>query len=214
MYDFAIIGSGVAGATLAKELRYRYKVAVIEKGKKPSYASEGKNVEINYVYGLGGSGVYSLGNAIKTEIKGYKIDKDIYKEIWEELKIKAPKDDFLNDIDKAFIELGFEKMEKFIDFDRCNKCGECARKICKAKWTPLNYLKESNANIITEFNIKAINYSNYYEILDDKGRKIKAKNLIISAGGINSPRILKKMIDDENIGKNLFIDTFVTVGGI
>ena len=214
MYDFAIIGSGVAGSTIAKELKDKYKIAVIEKGKKPTYASEGKHVEINYVYGLGGSGVYSLGNAIKTEIKGYKIDKDIYKEIWEELNIKVPDDDFLNDIDKAFIELGFKKMEKFIDFDKCDKCGECARKLCKAKWTPLNYLKQSKAEIITEFNIKTINYNDNYEILDNKGRKVKAKNLIISAGGINSPRILKKLIDDENIGKNLFIDTFVTVGGV
>ena len=57
---------------------------------------------------MGGSGVYSLGNAIKTEIKGYKIDKDIYKEIWEELNIKVPDDDFLNDIGKNFIELGFK----------------------------------------------------------------------------------------------------------
>ena len=114
MYDFAIIGSGVAGSTLAKELGDKYKTAVIEKGKKPIYASEGKHVEVNYVYGLGGSGVYSLGNAIKTEIKGYKIDKDIYKEIWEELNIKVPDDEFLNDIDKAFIELGFKKWRNLL----------------------------------------------------------------------------------------------------
>ncbi len=214
MYDYAIIGSGVAGSTLAKELGEKYSVAVIEKGKNPTYVSEGKNVEINYVYGLGGSAVYSLGNVIKVDIKGYKIDNDIYKEIWEELKIKIPEDDFLNDVDKNFIELGFKKMEKFIDFDKCNKCGNCAKKICKAKWTPLNYLKESKVDIITKFNIKEINYNNYYEILEDEGRKVKAKNIIISAGGINSPRILKNLIDDENIGKNLFVDTFTTVGGI
>ncbi len=214
MYDYAIIGSGVAGSTLAKELGEKYSVAVIEKGKNPTYVSEGKNVEINYVYGLGGSAVYSLGNAIKVDIKGYKIDNDIYKEIWEELKIKIPEDDFLNDVDKNFIELGFKKMEKFIDFDKCNKCGNCAKKICKAKWTPLNYLNESKVDIITKFNIKEINYNNYYEILEDEGRKVKAKNIIISAGGINSPRILKNLIDDENIGKNLFVDTFITVGGI
>ncbi|MEO2117799.1 MAG: NAD(P)-binding protein, partial [Methanocaldococcus sp.] len=214
MYDFAIIGSGVAGSTLAKELGEKYSVVVIEKGKNPTYVSEGKNVEINYVYGLGGSAVYSLGNAIKVDIKGYKIDNDIYKEIWEELNIKFPDDDFLNDIDKKFIELGFKKMEKFIDFDKCNKCGNCAKKICKAKWTPLNYLKQAKVDVITEFNVKEINYNGYYEILDDKCRKIKAKNLIISAGGVNSPRILKNLINDENIGKNLFVDTFITVGGI
>ncbi|ACV24831.1 NAD(P)-binding protein [Methanocaldococcus fervens] len=214
MYDFAIIGSGVAGATIAKELGEKHRVIVIEKGKHPTYASEGKNVEVNYAYGLGGSAVYSLGNAIKTAIKGYKIEKDIYKEIWEELKIKAPDDDFLNDIDKKFIELGFEKMEKFIDFNKCNKCGECAKKLCKAKWTPLNYLKQFKGDVITEFDIKTIECNGYYEILDKNGRKVKAKNLIISAGGINSPRILKKLIDDENIGKNLFVDTFATVGGI
>ncbi|XRO75452.1 NAD(P)-binding protein [Methanocaldococcus sp. 28A] len=214
MYDFAIIGSGVAGSTVAKELREKYKVAVIEKGKNPIYASEGKNIEINYAYGLGGSAVYSLGNAMKIDIKGYKIDKEIYKEIWEELNIKVPDDNFLNDIDKKFIELGFKKMEKFIDFYKCNKCGNCARRLCNAKWTPLNYLKESKADILTEFNIKAINYNGYYVIFDENGRKIKSRNIIISAGGINSPRILKKLIDDENIGKNLFIDTFVTVGGI
>ncbi|CAB3289085.1 Glucose-methanol-choline oxidoreductase [Methanocaldococcus lauensis] len=214
MYDFAIIGSGVAGSTLAKELSEKYKVSVLEKGSNPKYVLEGKNVEINYVYGLGGSAVYSLGNAMKIDIKGYKIKKDIYKEIWEDLNIKAPDDDFLNDIDKKFIELGFKKMEKFIDFDKCNKCGECARKLCKAKWTPLNYLKDSNTDIFTNFNVRDIEYCGYYEIIDENGKKIRSKNLVISAGGINSPRILKKLIDDENIGKNLFVDIFVTVGGI
>jgi choline dehydrogenase-like flavoprotein len=45
-------------------------------------------------------------------------------------------------------------------------------------------------------------------------RVYKSKQVILSAGAINSPRILKTILNNEEIGKNLYIDTFVTVGGI
>ncbi|ACX72992.1 glucose-methanol-choline oxidoreductase [Methanocaldococcus vulcanius M7] len=218
MEDFVIIGSGVAGSTIAKELREKYgencRIAIIEKGDNPKYISEGKNVEVNYICGVGGSGIYSLGNAIKTKIKGYKINKSIYSEIWEELHIRSPSDDFLRDIDRKFADLGFKKMEKFINFNKCKKCGMCAKKLCEAKWTPINYLKKANVKIISNFNTIRIEKNDCWVVKDKKGRDIKTKNLIISAGGINSPRLLKKVIDDDNIGKNLFVDIFITIGGI
>ncbi|WP_423792582.1 hypothetical protein ACPB8Q_07655 [Methanocaldococcus indicus] len=212
MYDYAIVGSGVAGCTLAKELSG--KKIVIEKGEKPKYVGEGKNVLVNYVVGLGGSAVFSVGNAIKLKIKGYKIEKDIYDEIFEELNIKEADNTFLNDIDKEFLNFGFKKTPKFIDFEKCNKCGKCASKICNAKWTPLNFLKQSDADIITNFNIIKIEKEKEYFIIYCKNKKIKAKNIVLSAGAINSARILKSLYDYEEIGKNLFVDTFITVGGI
>ncbi|WP_456471654.1 hypothetical protein [Methanocaldococcus sp.] len=210
MFKYAIIGSGVAGSTIAKELN---DVVIIEKGDdKVRYNNEGKNVEVIYTIGLGGSSVFSLGNAVKLKIKGYRIEKDIYKEIWEELKIKEPDDEFLSNLDKEFLSLGFKKMSKFIDFDRCNKCGLCSRKLCQAKWTPLDYLKESKAKIVKNFKIRDIvKEKDYYKIVGENSI-VKAKNVIVSAGAVGSSRLL--MDKDERIGENLFIDTFVTVGGV
>ncbi|ENN95675.1 glucose-methanol-choline oxidoreductase [Methanocaldococcus villosus KIN24-T80] len=211
MYHYAIIGSGVAGATIAKELNDN--VVILEKGDVAKYISEGDHVEVSYVCGLGGSGVFSLGNAMKVKLKGYKINKEIYKEIWEELKINVPNDDFLSKIDRELLSMGFKKMEKFIDFKKCNRCGKCAKKFCKAKWNPLNYLKGSKADIIKNFEIREIIREKDYFIINSKNRKIKAKNIIISAGGINSPRILRKLTKDD-FGNGFFVDTFITVGGV
>ncbi len=212
MYDYAIVGSGVGGATVAKELKEQNKnVIVLEKDSKARYVIEGYNVEVNYAVGLGGSAVFSVGNAVKLKIKGYSIDKDIYKEIWEELNITIPEDNFLKDIDKYFLDFGFEKMPKFIDFNRCDKCGKCARFLCKAKWSPIDFLKDINT--ITNFPVKKIEKdSNGYFVIHSDNKKIKAKNVVLSAGAINTARLL--MDKDERVGEKFFVDTFITVGGI
>ncbi|AEF96215.1 GMC oxidoreductase [Methanotorris igneus] len=221
MFDFAIIGSGAAGATLAKELSTDAKVAVLEKGEHyPKYVIEGNFVDIAYLNSIGGSTVCAVGNALRVKIKGIKIEDEIYEEIERELNVKRPPYEFLREYAKKFLNLGFERTPKYINFDKCNKCGKCAHKPCNAKWTAAEFIKESKADVICGFEVKNIRKEGDVFYIDgvDKNtnslRTIKAKNVIISAGGINSPRILSKILDNEHIGKNLFVDTFITVGGI
>jgi choline dehydrogenase-like flavoprotein len=45
-----------------------------------------------------------------------------------------------------------------------------------------------------------------------KDKEFLADTVVLSAGGIETPRILRK--EGINAGNNLFVDTFVTVGGV
>ena len=115
--------------------------------------------------------------------------------------------------------MDFSKTPKFIDFNTCKRCGLCAHSPCDSKWTPCRLLKNFGKEVVTNavvlrlskindiFSIMALNRESG-EIM-----VIQSKKVVISAGGINSPRILKTISDNEHIGKNLFLDTFVTVGG-
>ena len=229
MHDFIIIGSGVGGSTVFKELNKKYpnkKILLIEKGDKPKYIAEGKNVQILYLNGLGGSSVYSVGNAIRVDLTPFGITNKsynkIYDEIEQELNVNSVPLNFMDNYSKKLLESkDFKRAPKFIDFKKCTRCGMCASRLCNAKWTPLNYLEEKNENSIILNNFEVIDIKKENEIFlietidvkNDKKRTFKGKKVIVSAGGINSPRILNSILDNEHIGKNLFIDTFITVGG-
>ncbi|MFU8652299.1 GMC oxidoreductase [Methanotorris formicicus] len=219
MFDFAIVGSGAGGSTLAKELSTDAKVAVLEKGESyPKYVIGGDFVDIAYLNSIGGSTVCAVGNALRVKIKGIEIGDDIYDEIEEELNVKKPPYEFLREYAKKFLDFGFERTPKCIDFNKCNKCGKCAYKPCNAKWTAAEFIKKSNADVICGFEVKNIRKEGDVFYIDgihkNSLKTIKARNVILSAGGINSPRILSKVLDNEHIGKNLFVDMFVTIGGV
>ncbi|MBP2143712.1 NAD-dependent dihydropyrimidine dehydrogenase PreA subunit [Methanococcus voltae] len=77
---------------------------------------------------------------------------------------------------------------------------------------------ENNVNI-TNNNTNSNNNTNNNNNNNNNNFSILAKNIVLCAGGVNSPRILSKLYAKENItsedlGKNLFIDSFVTVGGV
>ncbi|WP_292460433.1 GMC oxidoreductase [Methanothermococcus sp.] len=224
MYDIIIIGSGVGGSTIFKELNNKYpnkKIILLEKGKVPQYIVEGNTVKILYLNSLGGSAVYSVGNGIKIDLKHIGVNNSIYYEIEKELNITPVPMEFINETTKKLFDYGFKQTPKFIDFNKCNSCGNCASKLCCGKWTPLDFLKYKNENsrILCNFKVSNIKKENgffYIEGFDKNNNKkiIEGKIVIVSAGGINSPRILSSILDNEHLGKNLFIDTFITVGGI
>ncbi len=230
MYDYIIIGSGVGGGTVFKELNKKYpdkKILLIEKGDKPKYTVEGKEVQIIYLNGIGGSSVYSVGNALRVDLTPFGINKklcnEIYDRIEQELNVNPVPLNFIDIYSKKLLEFNFIRTPKFIEFKKCTRCGMCASRLCDAKWTPLCYLKEKNENSTLLYNVKVINIRKNEEglfsietidIKNNKKRTFNGKKVIVSGGGINSPRILKNILDNENIGKNLFIDTFITIGGV
>ena len=171
-----IVGSGVGGATVAKELSARgEKVTVLEAGAYPKMGTEWKatkfytggifgpgefsadKVEILRTIMVGGSSVVTIGNGVRTlqsEFKSRGIDLDEeFKEAESELKIVPCPEENMGErtklLRKASEELGFncKPMPKFIDFSRCVGCGGCAVGcVHGAKWSSRNYLGESFKN--------------------------------------------------------------------
>ncbi|MBB6067960.1 GMC oxidoreductase [Methanococcus maripaludis] len=225
MEDIIVIGSGVGGSTVFKELKEAFpnqNIRLIESGSDPFYVSEGENVEVIYANSFGGTGVYSVANAVRIDLKEFNISKKdpIYEKIEKELSISDVPDDYLGKNSKKLLESGFSKTPKFINFELCKNCGLCAHDPCDAKWIPCDFLRKYSDDIVTDTIVmKLAKQNGIFSIvaLDKKSGEIRiyrSKQVIVSAGAINSPRILKTILNNEEIGKNLYIDTFVTVGGI
>ena len=60
-FDFAIIGAGIAGASLAAQLSARHKVLLIEAEAHPGYHSTGRSAAF-WVECYGGPGVQRVKN--------------------------------------------------------------------------------------------------------------------------------------------------------
>ena len=127
---------------------------------------------------------------------------------------------------QAALSLGYEMepMPKAINEELCINCGMCVYG-CKqnAKWTAKEYLKKAVDNgamikyespvdnILIEdgkaYGVEVINNGNEFRYMSD--------NIILAAGGLGSPVILQNSnINNSEIGKHLYIDTFVNVYGI
>ncbi|MGL4669686.1 MAG: GMC family oxidoreductase N-terminal domain-containing protein [Methanobacteriaceae archaeon] len=138
--------------------------------------------------------------------------------------------------------INIAKMPKFIRADDCNPCGKCSFGCpFNAKWTAADFIKiarENGAIIITNSEVESLIIENN----EVKGAKIKSTTtinnttnttksnnlesseniiksdlVVLSAGAIDSPTILQNSrmaIDNNDIGNNLFLDPFVTVGGV
>ena len=113
--------------------------------------------------------------------------------------------------------LEIQKMPKFIYPDLCEPCGKCFFGCPReAKWTSIKYIKEAE-----EYGAKIILNTPITDIIisDGKVKGVKSDDnlfeadiVILSAGAIQTPRLLQKI--GINAGNNLFVDTFVTVGGM
>lgn len=180
----------------------------------------------------GGSAFLSAGNmtrCMEDEFKNYGIDlANAFTEAENELQV-APIDERLiskgsRTIAKAAEALGWpmKPMRKAIDSSKCIRCGKCTYGcITGAKWTPLAYLEEAALNglqIIYNVKVEKIQVKNgkVEGVIAKigKGRMlIKAKKVILSAGGIGTPIILQAS-GIENAGNNLFVDIYVNVYGI
>lgn len=230
-----VIGSGAGGATVARELaRSGINITVFEKGPSikmknayEHYEILNSGVEISQTVCVGGTTAVTMGNAVRTCEESFKnigIDlKREFEEIEEELEIQTLPDSFFGDgtrkIMGASQSLGFEmeKMPKIIDPEKCKPCGKCASGCSRdAKWTAEIFIKESE-----KYGAEIIDNTPVTDILVENGKVkgVKSYNkvfsadiVILSAGAIETPKLLQKI--GINAGNNLFVDTFVTVGGM
>jgi choline dehydrogenase-like flavoprotein len=230
-----VVGSGAGGGTVANVLaKSGISVTIIEKGpsidvKKAymHYNIQNVGTEISNTVCLGGTTLVTLGNAARTFEELFKslgIDlSQEFKEIERELYINTLPDSHFGNGTKKLMEsaesIGFEmeKMPKFIDPSLCKPCGTCALGCPKdAKWTSMKYIAEA-----TEYGAKIIENTPVTDIIvsDGKVKGVKSDDkifeadiVILAAGAIETPRLLQKI--GINAGNNLFVDTFVTVGGM
>jgi len=168
--DFLVVGSGVGGATIAKELsKNGKKVTILEAGAYPKIGTERRalnyftggiwgpgefstdKVEILRTRMVGGSSVVTIGNGVRTlqnEFKSNGIElEEEFQEAERELNITACPEENMGQRTKLLLkaseELGYinKPMPKFIDFSKCTGCGNCGIGcIYGAKWTSRDYL--------------------------------------------------------------------------
>lgn len=230
-----IVGSGAGGGTVAKELsKSGISTTIIEKGPftKVKYAHKHYDImnigtEVSRTLCIGGTTLVTAGNAVRTSEELFKkigIDLTLqFEEIEQELCINVLPDTHFGEGTKKIMEaadsLGFEiqKMPKFINPDSCEPCGKCAFGCPKdAKWTSADFIEDAEKNgakIIDNTPVTDIIVSNgMVKGVKSYDKVFEADIVILSAGAIETPRLLQKI--GIEAGKNLFVDTFVTLGGI
>lgn len=226
VYDFIVVGSGAGGATVAKELSSAGKrVMLLEKGRAMPPGTESKaysvirsGVEIWLAECLGGTTTVSMGNAVRSRI-GRRLDP-YFEEAERELGVVQMPFDKMGPVSRKILELSNEwiQMPKCIDFSKCRSCGSCAYGCPHgAKWSSRNYVKEAESRgcrVETGSPAKRLMFESGrvcgVELMD--GRSFRSRGVVLAAGAIETPRILIR--SGIAAGKGLFVDTFITVGGI
>ncbi len=169
--EVVVVGSGTAGATLAKELAKRGKrVVLVEKGRKEARVGrmiDGlrfyekhtflKSKEGTILYGtsmVGGTSVVASGNALRCsqkELRDLGIDLEHeFKEAEAELKAAPLPERCISKgaskIMESAQQLGLEvkRVPKFINPEKCIRCGNCVMG-CRfnAKWSAVDYVDEA-----------------------------------------------------------------------
>jgi choline dehydrogenase-like flavoprotein len=228
LFDFIIVGSGAGGATVAKELSVAgKKVLLLEKGMQlpprkssKAYSILKSDVEVWHAQCLGGTTVVTMGNAVRSS----RLDgllSPYYAEAERELGVTQVPDDHLGMATKSLLSISKEwvRMPKAIDFSKCRGCGRCSLGCpTSARWDATAYLREaisSGCKVSTNSNIKKVvmkgNRAAGVETSD--GKTFEAGGVILAAGAIETPSVLWRS-GITSAGKGLFVDTFVTVGGV
>jgi len=127
-------------------------------------------------------------------------------------------------IAQAGEELGYivEPMPKFINFEKCQSCGKCVNGcLFDAKWDATYFVREAveyGAELVTEFNVFEVLHENNEVMgvvgINKNNEKVvyKAKRVVVAAGALNTPIILKNS-KFKNVGSQIFFDIFTTIGG-
>ena len=235
MKNVIVVGLGAGGGTITRELASKgINVTLIEKGPFTKignayehYDNVDVGVELLQTSCIAGTTTVTAGNAVRTcqkYLKNLGIDlEEDFNEIESEMGVTTLPDTHFGKgtniiMDKAK-SLGFntQKMPKFIDPETCKPCGKCAFGCPRdAKWTSKGYVNDAldhGAKIIANTEItELITVNGEIKGVKSYDKEFLADMVVISAGGIETPRILRRAGIDA--GNNLFVDTFVTVGGI
>jgi choline dehydrogenase-like flavoprotein len=239
-YDTVIVGSGAAGATLARELARRgQRILVLEKGRgEPDPDSRveprgranltfiGRGVPVARGIGVGGTTMLfyntiwdppfeyfrSLGIDLATQAE----------EARKELPVAPLADELMGPVATRVMqsarELGYDwkRLDKAIFQDRCAP----GRYPSRARWNARYYLREAvshGARVQAGADVKRVlvdgGRARGVEFLADGARnEALAARVVVSAGGIGSPQLLQASGFDA-IGDGFFCDPLITVFG-
>lgn len=180
----------------------------------------------------GGTTVVSCGNGVRVleeELRSRGVDLALeFDKTEKELGVTAVPDSHLGPGSRRIMDaanrLGFEMrpMPKYINFKKCTSCGACVLG-CRtgAKWSALSFIKEAELNgakVLTGTDVSSVIVRGGKAVgLVAKGPEggitIAANKVILAAGGIGSPVLLKKS-GIENAGAKLFADLFNVTYGV
>ena len=226
MFDYIVVGSGAGGATVARELSNANKnVLVLERGPKTekntannTYSIIPSAVEIWNTECIGGATKVTMGNAVRSSNDSLAASYELAE---KDLGVFQVPETHIGYATKMLLDCSNDwiRMPKAIDFRKCVRCGRCAYGCPNgARWDSSAYLTEAahnGAKISDLVNVKkvVIEKKRVRGIETSEGKKFEASSVVLSAGGIETPRILMRSgIND--VGKGLFVDTFITVGGV
>lgn len=237
MSNVIIVGAGTGGLSVARELSKNpdINITIIEKGPLTNASDSYKYYDVwdKYEFELikttcvGGSSLVIAGNFVPSlvdELKEYNIDitpqlKQLEKEVQIQTMPPSHEGKINKLLAKASKELGLDMkpMPKGINPQKCQLCGKCAWGCPHdAKWSSLDDLEVALNNgvqlITNEGVIKLIvEDSKIKGVVTDKGNTLTADCVILAAGGIVTPKLLRTI--GIKAGETLSVDPFVTIGG-
>lgn len=210
----------------------KLRTAVLEMYDRCALRTSDEGMIIYRALMVGGTTVVSCGNGIRVleeELNSRGIDlSEYFEEAEKELNIAPIAEDLIGPgshlIMDAANRLGMNMtpMPKFIDPARCNSCGKCVLGCPRgAKWTALKFVEDArrNGTVLldnTDVRSVAIHRNRAVGIVAEKdNRKIRiyANKVILCAGGIGTPVILRRSGLKE-AGHKLFGDVFNVTYGI
>lgn len=236
---FVIVGTGAGGGLLARELaKNGKKVVILEKGpyidSKDAfnyYDKYAPGVDLLSTTCVGGSTAVSMANMVRAldeELHEFGIDlTNEYEYVEQLVGVHELDDSHIGRGTQLFLDaardLGLDvvKMPKAIREEECIQCGKCAFGCpVNAKWTAKDFVDEAveaGAELICEAEVIDIILCNMEAcgvkyVKDHEEHLIKTDKIILCAGAIQTPIIMKNM-GLTGIGREIFFDPFVTVGG-
>lgn len=180
----------------------------------------------------GGSSLFYCATAFDPPVamlKSYGVDiTEEVKEVRADIPVAPLSDDLMSPAGTRFMEsaldLGYDvrKLNKFIYQEKCKKdCDRCSYGCPEgAKWTARIFVAEALANgaeMINHARVDRVIVKNNQAIglqyrHEGKSHKIYAQQVIVAAGGIGTPQILKKSGID-GVGRDFFYDPLWFVFG-
>lgn len=242
-YDYIIVGAGLCGLVIAKELTNKNKsVLLLEKGKhckklgkiwnayffydKHGLAGSQQGVHIYRVFAVGGTSIVSCGNAVEFTDEEYaRIGIKLKEYITEAKKESLVKDNGLKigrasqKIMEVANKLGYnmQPMPKFNMANTCASCGECCFGCAYGmKWTSVECFKQANKSmltLLTDVSVEKVIARGGKAIGVKSGKSEFFASKVILCAGGIGTPVILQKSGIE-AGDNLFVDLFNNTYGL